>query len=243
MKRRRELLTFVLAGALFAPGGAAAGPQLRLLPTKAGYVDSSGKMALKAQSGWEDWTEFTDGLAGVKLKGHWGFMNKHGRLVIPAAFQPPITYTLAGGCFHGQEVHDALVFSEKVSAVSVGGKAGFIDWTGAFAIEPRFDAALPFTDGLARVRMNGKWGFIDHTGKTVIVPQFELTGPFADERAAVMKKDRWGYIDKNGSIVIPLQYQGAREFQAGLAAVQLSPKKWTYIDKSGKKIKDAPDQN
>lgn len=205
-------------------------------PWRGGYLDKNGRLALKARPEWEDWTDFSDGLAAVQLKGLWGFINKQGRLVIPAKFDPPISYELGIPCFAGQKHHDALSFSEKLSPVGVGGKAGFIDWTGAFVIAPQFDAALPFSDGLARVRMNGKWGFVDHSGKMIIAPKFGLVGPFKDGRAATMEKEQWGFIDKKGENIIPLQYQGAWEFTAGLAAVQISTTHWIYIDKQGKKV-------
>ncbi len=45
---------------------------------------------------------------------------------------------------------------------------GYIDRSGRFAIEPRFERARPFHCGLALVRKNGEWNYIDHLGDTVI---------------------------------------------------------------------------
>jgi len=47
-------------------------------------------------------------------------------------------------------------------------KTGFIDKTGKFVIEPKFDNAGPFSEGLARATITEggeeKSGFIDHSG-------------------------------------------------------------------------------
>lgn len=207
---------------------------------KVGYIDRSGKLAIPLQPGWEDWTQFSDHLAPVKIHGNWGFINNRGRLVIPARFQPPITYKMGFGCFQGSEVHDPILFSESLAAVGFAGKAGFIDWNGRFAIEPRFDAALPFSYGLARVRVNGKWGYVDHAGRTVIPPAYAEAGPFREGLAAVQVKDLWGYIGKDGLFVIAPVFRGGGEFQAGLAEVLSTDGRWIYIDAKGVKLRDSP---
>lgn len=210
------------------------------LARNTGYVDRTGKLVIPIKPGWESWTDFSDHLAPVQIKGNWGFINNRGRFVIPPRFQPAITYDVQIGCIDTGGQMDPIRFSEKLAAVSLGGKAGFIDWSGAFVIEPRYDAAMPFTDGMARVRMNGKWGYIDRTGKTRIAPQFELAGNFSEGLAPVMSKGLWGYVDKDGTFALPLQFKGAGAFKAGLAVVESSGTKLIYIDKQGKKVWDYP---
>ena len=122
--------------------------------------------------------------------------------------------------------------------VSVDGKWGYIDKTGAIRIRPQFDYADAFSDGLAIVGvvMDGveKIGYIDSSGTLVIQPQFEEAGPFSDGMAAVGTgpadgHPRYGYIDKSGAIVIPIQYEYrgtgiaryAPRFSNGLCVVQV----------------------
>jgi hypothetical protein len=118
--------------------------------------------------------------------------------------------------------------------VSVDGKWGYIDQTGAIRIQPRFDHADGFSDALAMVGVveggMQKCGYIDPSGALVIQPQFEAAGPFSDGMAAVgtvgtdsAEDFRYGYIDKTGAVVIPIQYQGfvrgAPKFSNGLCVV------------------------
>lgn len=208
---------------------------------KVGYVDKAGKLVIPVKQGWEDWAEFSDHLAPVKINGNWGFINNRGRFVIPPRFQAPITYDFKVGCIDTGGHMDPLRFSEKLAAVGFGGKAGFIDWSGSFVIAPRFDAALPFSDGMARVRMNGKWGYVDRAGKMRVAPRFEVTGPFSEGLAPVKENGLWGYIDKDGAFALPLQFKGAGAFKAGLAVVEPPGKKLIYIDKQGRKVWDYPE--
>ena len=60
-----------------------------------------------------------------------------------------------------------------MAVVSVGGRAGYIDTDGKFAINPQFDGGAPFSEGLAAVKIGDAWGFIDKQGKLVIPAQFQ----------------------------------------------------------------------
>ena len=41
-----------------------------------------------------------------------------------------------------------------------GGKSGYIDKTGKFAIALQFDEAASFSEGLAAVKVGNKWGYV-----------------------------------------------------------------------------------
>jgi hypothetical protein len=86
--------------------------------------------------------------------------------------------------------------------VSVDGKWGYIDKTGAWAIEPAgFDDARSFSEGLAAVSVDGKYGYIDKTGAWVIPLRFDGAGSFSNGLARARLGDRWGYIDKTGRLI------------------------------------------
>ena len=77
-----------------------------------------------------------------------------------------------------------------------GLKRGYIDQTGSFVIEPRFDDAGDFSEGLAPVAVPGepglsKAGYIDRTGAWVIEPRFGWAQSFSSGLALV-SLDRTG---------------------------------------------------
>jgi hypothetical protein len=53
----------------------------------------------------------------------------------------------------------------------VEGKWGYIDPSGKFVIEPKFDAAGWFEGGRAQVQLGDHWEYIDRSGRVV----WELT--------------------------------------------------------------------
>lgn len=73
-------------------------------------------------------------------------------------------FTLAEG-------YDVISYSNGMILLKTGGedeKYGYMDYTGAWIVQPELDGAKPFVEGLAPVMRDGKWGVIDTQGKTVI---------------------------------------------------------------------------
>lgn len=72
------------------------------------------------------------------------------------------------------------VFHEGLAAVSVGGKWGYIDKTGKFAVNPQYDSASEFDKGVAQVGLKVartdslidkyQYGYIDRNGKYIWQP-------------------------------------------------------------------------
>ena len=95
-------------------------------------------------------------------------------------------------------------FSEGLAAVLDDQlhRFGFIDKTGAWVIQPRFQIAESFSQGLAAATEGGKWGFIDKTGAWVIQPPYDDGGAFSGGLAALTGADgTLLYIDTTGKIV------------------------------------------
>lgn len=122
--------------------------------------------------------------------------------------------------------------TERMFAVSVNGKIGFVDKAGAMVIEPKYEIARDLSDGLAAMLLNGKWGYIDETGKEIISPRYEREpGRFSDGLAPVAIERRRAFIDKSGMIKT-LLYEDVRPFSEGLAPVKIDSY-WGFIDTKG----------
>jgi hypothetical protein len=241
-----------------------------------GYINQTGQIVIPpisgrmlSDSGGEE-SAFHEGLAMIEVEGKTipprkGFIDKTGKLVIPARF----TYVYP--------------FSEGLAAATESESGdtgwGYIDKSGNWAIAPSFTWAssfefglapvnqkadcgyidkkgdqvlrLPapggrqdcasawgdFTDGLSRWLFGKKYGFIDRTGKTVIAPQFDLTYGFSEGLAAVQIGKKWGYVDTTGKTVIaPQELWNVKPFHNGLAQMQTKDGRVGYIDRSGKYV-------
>jgi len=112
---------------------------------------------------------------------------------------------------------------------------GFVDFSGAWVVEPRFGRIGPFAEGRAAFldedRLRG--GYIDRTGEVVIEPIFEATRRFAGGVAAVKVQGLWGYLDPAGDLAIEPRFQRSRDFAEGLAMVGMADGTIGYIDRQG----------
>jgi hypothetical protein len=126
-----------------------------------GYINTRGDFALPLNPDWHNVGDFREGLAPVSpvservpgAKGSpypWGFMDRRGRMVIPAKFL------------------EVRGFSEGLAAVRAAGpRWGYINRTGALIIPERYDEAGEFHGGWARVVQGTTWVYIDSSGNTV----------------------------------------------------------------------------
>ena len=139
---------------------------------KSGFIDQTGKLLIEAK--FEDAGAFSEGLAPVKIKGEvvwcprdadgnrsgstmlWGYIDKTGKLVIPAQFE------------------SAAPFSEGLAAIHNCDQAYFIDKSGKTVISEKFRYASSFSGGLAHVETMTKddllFSYVDKTGKIVWGP-------------------------------------------------------------------------
>jgi len=172
----------------------------------------------------------------VVEKGYkWGFIDRSGAWVIePQLLSPGRPQPITRGSI-GLVGREPPMFSEGLAAVAMAkpgaSKFGFLDETGAWAIEPRFENVGHFSDGLAPAAIStedgrGFWGYIDRTGAWVIEPRFAVALPFVNGLAAaqadldVEQSDKWGYIDRTGAWAIEPQWDRVESFQeVGVAEV------------------------
>ena len=81
---------------------------------------------------------FSDGLAAVRVKGRYGYIDTKGDMIIAPSFD------LAGG------------FAFGMAEVLIGDHAGVIDRQGAFLVKPQFARIVPFTKDVLLAR-EGTW--------------------------------------------------------------------------------------
>jgi len=158
-----------------------------------GLIDRSGKLLFPPRP--DIVGPLKDGLMPIRSSNNKiGFVNEKGNFVIEPQFADL----------------SLLPFEEGLAAVynEIGGKpkAGFIDTSGKWQIEPKFQAARHFCGGLAPVKANGKWEYIDKTGEMIIAPAYEDAGSFDGGIAEVNQSNPSGemhvlLIDRKGSLL------------------------------------------
>jgi hypothetical protein len=161
---------------------------------------------------------FQHGLAAVELRGRYGLIRSDGTWAIEPKFdraQPFRTdvalvrengraglLNVTTGAWITQTPFDeACLFDYGVVAVMLDGKVGAIDETGAWVIQPKYDASGfgGFRSGLVPVRANEKWGFVDVTGKGVIEARFDEVSYFERGVSWTRSGAEWCAVDRHGS--------------------------------------------
>lgn len=173
---------------------------------KWGYVNQKGEfLSPRFDSSGSD---FHEGLALVKTKEGYGYIDTSGKTVLKIT-----------------SADDAGYFSDGLAIVKVGNKYGYINTVGDFVIKPRFQIVsdlkeIPpiksfdsdsdifnFREGLALIAEDGIPKFINKKGDVVIT----------------LPKEKFSYIH-------------TQSFYDGLASVYTAEGLYRYIDKTGKII-------
>lgn len=196
--------------------GKSADPMYRfVVDGKAGYIDRSGKVVIKPT---------------FDAYGNYGGVFHNGLLNV-GGYEGPF-YDLTGKEVINNGFYRNWDFAEGLAAAmrQDGDKWGYIDRSGNFAINPRFDDyprgyVFPFSDGAARIKAGDKYGYIDRNGEFIIPPKFLHGSDFTEGVAGVVVDGPCLYFDigpcTGGEIL------GPKESEAP------PPCKFALIDKTG----------
>jgi hypothetical protein len=159
--------------------------------------------------------EFSEGLAAVKYRDAYGFIDTSGRLVIPCVFSK------------------VSRFSEGRAAAQKDGACGYIDRQGQAVVPFAFTKCLDFEGGKAVVYKGiRRAGLVDPEGRTVIEPSINRLIRFQEGRGLVRDDNyRFYYITEQASLYSGF-YQDATAFRHGVAVVQVNDK-WGIINQRG----------
>ncbi|HEY0427788.1 MAG TPA: WG repeat-containing protein [Pyrinomonadaceae bacterium] len=128
---------------------------------KFGFIDEKGKFVINPK--YLEAQRFSEGIAAVRIdNGLWGVIDKSENMIISPHFYFR-SFNLKS------EIGQSLIFSEGLALVCQD-KCGFIDKTGEFVIEQKFEKASPFFNGIAIVTEKQEDtvytnNFIDKSGK------------------------------------------------------------------------------
>lgn len=220
---------------------------------KVGVIDKLGQEIVSTK--YDEIGDFSEGLAWVKLNDKCGFIDRKGDVIIPLKYDSLLT---------PEEFSDGLV------CIALEKKWGFIDRLGFEVIPFKYDWATKFSERLAAVGLNTRYGFINKSGDEIIPMIYGesdlhcshhmfLSKGFNEGLAKVLREDRYyddpdnpddfipesyyGFIDSSGNEVITFIYDGASDFNEGLAQVYRlefsssgSKRKYGFIDRNGKEI-------
>lgn len=251
---------------------------------KWGYIDKNGDVKIDYK--YDSADEFNKyGYAVVTEDKKKGIINKDGEFIIAADYdrvyqvdkdrfvagnkKDDDSYTTTYSLYDekGNRISDIEFFSGGyryeqglLSVQNRSEKYGYIDKSGTYVIDAKFDKAYDFSEDLAAVGFENsnsskndednkkdskktktyRYGYINKKGETVISDVYEDAEAFSEGLAAVKKDGKWGYINKKGEMVIKPEYDTVSEFLNGYAVVGNNSKDdskiYGVIDKNGKQM-------
>jgi hypothetical protein len=145
---------------------------------------------------------------GGPLGERWGYIDRQGDVVVPAAFD------------------EAYPFEDDYAAAHDDDELVILDRRGREVLRTprRGEQMVPATqlhNGRLPVRRDGKWGCLDVNGRLVVPAVYDAPMSFHEGLAAVRTGDAFGYVDRDGKVVIEPHYTMAESFSEGLAAVRV----------------------
>lgn len=167
---------------------------------------------------------FNSGLAPIKRKGKWGFINKLGGFHILCQYD-----------WVELSSDECLIVAKKNE------KWGYIDTDNNVIIDFVFDEALPFLDGFAIVKQGRNYGVIGTDGTMIIQPVYHIIKQSSSHLFSVKKNNKWGVIDTLGNIILPFIYDNMTEFSAGVSYVRID-KKHGFVNLQGEFVLELTNQ-
>ncbi len=173
------------------------------------YLDKEGKIAISLEKdkagGYIQGAPFSEGLAAVKIKGKWGYIDKTGTLVIPPQYERRASFRAGVACVATEEMRGDVGYWTHF----------IIDRAGKTVKELPWRPKGTFSEGLVPVSTWSKeknksmCGYIDTQGTMAIQPQlFDNALPFRNGLARVKVQGLGrkiqgndAYIDKAGQMV------------------------------------------
>lgn len=164
------------------------------------YLDRDGQIAVRVpveerRGTYTVATDFSDGLAAVRIGRNWGFIDRTGKIVIAPEYVKVGPFRQGATCVATEEIKNNVghwtyfiiysngerikqippltigAFSEGLISFSQRDKEtgnrlyGYLNTRGEVVIQPQFDRAMPFRKGLARVRIHDSDAYIDKQGR------------------------------------------------------------------------------
>lgn len=198
----------------------------------------------------ENWSQFSNGLAGIQKDYQWGFINKSGNIVIDFQYDEVYPFingvalvkmkkkwevinknnepiTPSGHCFSVSPPYRTSEFIVICNCKSK--KWGMISSAGEVVIPFEYKYISYRGNGIAKVMNDKNEEFLYHSRAGKTLGPLGYIGSFQDGMLRFKLDGKFGFIDELGKVRVPPMYDFAEDYVDGRSFVGLAKKKF-YID-------------
>ena len=164
---------------------------------KQGFIDTLGifKFAIDCQKSGE----FKEGLAAIKIKNNWGYIDTNGKIVITPQYA------------------DAGAFDQGIAKVM----DNQLQWS---CIDKNGNLHPPIAESNSTefqiVTVNGLKGIVDKSGKTIVNPVAEEIGLFSENYAPFGIRKQYGLFDVKGNQIAETKYMFIKKMIEGIIRLE-----------------------
>ncbi len=200
-----------------------------------GFMNTAGITMIPL--GYQQVSEFSEGLSVVAKDGKFGVIDKHNRVRIPFKFDAISDFISGraiveqnglqgmihrnGGFVFECKFDDMGTLSDGLIYASDGEKFGYYDVTGFLRIPMKFSDAYDFSNGVAKVEVDGLAAYIDIYGGYVVPPAFEEIRMFSDSLYIYEQDGFYGFSNRFGKSVIEPRYDKIGELHNDFAVASI----------------------
>lgn len=174
----------------------------------------------------------SSGLALVKLRGKYGFINKEGEEVVPLKYDS----IYCNGSF-SDIIRYGWADYHILMSVSQNNKWGYINKDGKIVLPIIYDKmeTVFYDSKNNRVVKDGKFGTVDHNGNIVIPLLYDILEDSYEKNVIIAKLGgKYGFIDNLNNIIIPFEFDFTSGFNSNCSlAVVGNDEKYGFIDQKG----------
>ncbi|WP_373520522.1 WG repeat-containing protein [Aquiflexum sp.] len=98
-------------------------------------------------------------------------------------------------------IETILLGAESLFPAKKSNLFGFVNQSGAWVIENKYQEVRNFKDGMAAVKIEGGWGFLNKEGIKVTSSGFDQVSDFNNSLAVIKKNGKYNLIDQNGNML------------------------------------------
>lgn len=125
-------------------------------------------------------------------------------------------------------------YSQLACPAKTNGRFGFIDTSGKWIVQPKYDSLIGYYNGYAWIFKKGKKGLVDGMGNIILKTKYDDIGFVEDSMVDVTRRKKYIFYNLSKKKFVGNHFEESLEYNNGIVAIMNSRKQWGFMNKEGK---------